>query len=698
MMPVPDRDKRRTDKDGDPVKVEWPLGLTLIPNVLRKLETDSTLLIEGCRQMLAGHSYAPDDFSVVGINGINGIHRAILDRLWWAEGQRVYLAADADRHTNPDVRRGVELDAGLLHDAGAVAVFALDFPKVDDTDGIDDALARLSEDERAAALAEWIDKAELIHQKPRLIVGNAAITAEEIRRNLGRGELAGLFRRGGQLVHTPRVDEDGYVPPDKELDEDGPAQVQIFERDQLKALVEHAYDCGVVTVDKETGDKGWLPKLVPDTAAKSAHERAKLGLGTPYLRVLRQVTHTPVLRPDGSVLDPPGYDSSTGLLYLPATGLTVPSVSAKPTAKEIDAAKTLFLSLVADFPFVKDEHRATWCAFCFTPLLRPLIKPPYPLELITAPQRGSGKTYLANIQKDLHGAVFRSEFPRDAEEQRKAISSILLTTTAPIVVLDNLRGRIESSVLDGLLSSADWADRQLSFLKNLDLKNDRLWVATSNNAKLGGDTSRRTLVVRINADMPEPWRRTGFKIKLPDFVIDHRGEILSAMLTLARGWVLDGMPRPTATRTDSFGDWGTGLAGLLEWMQVPGLLDKAADEAGEISEDDMEWGEWIAAQHDAFGDRGMSTPEIVEALEDHRAGVVNRPTIDPGLLPAELANLYAKIPTSHGRIVSGADGGFRRSLGRWYMYREDLHAGEFKTERVGDRPARWRVVRKEHTS
>jgi hypothetical protein len=688
-----DRDKRPVtkDKDGKPKekKLDWPPGMTLIPNVLRKVDSGQTLLAEGSRQQLTALSYAPDDFSVVGMAGVNGIHDGIRDRLWWTIGQDVYLVVDADRHTNPQVRRGVERDAGILYDEGAETVYALDLApyRQEENDGLDDILARLPEHERAAFLAKLIDEAEKVNRRPRLNVANAAIVGAEIRRTLGRGELAGLFRRGGAIVHTPRVDEDGYVPPDNELDEDGPAQVQMFDRDQLKALVEIRYDCGVVVVDRETGDKSWMPKLVPDTAAKSAHEGGKLGLDSPSLRVLRGVTHTPVVRPDGSVLYEPGYDSSTGLLYLPDIGLEVPPVPDRPTREQIREAKALFLTLTDEFPFVTPDHRAAWIAFTFTPLLRPLIKPPYPLELITAPQRGSGKGFLAKIQRGLHGGVFRSSFPKDADEQRKAIRAILLTTTAPYVQWDNIRGVFRSSVMEGLLTSAEWDDRNLGVLKNLDLRNDRVWIVTANNATLGGDLSRRSLTVKIDAKSPAPHRRTGFKIHPPTYVAEHRGELLAAMLTLARGWVLDGRQAKEIT-SDDYMLWLSNLGGFLDWMEFPGHLDGAADVTP--SEDDAEWGEWLAAHHDAFGDEPATVAQIVEQLR--KGSMTSRPGegIDPTHLPGELADRWAK--TSATKVDESA---FGKKLGWWYRNRVDQYADGWKVERVEINKATigWKVVK-----
>ena len=46
----------------------------------------------------------------------------------------------------------------------------------------------------------------------RVDVRNPAHAADWLRLELGRGELAGIFRRDNLLVHTPRMGEEGYLP------------------------------------------------------------------------------------------------------------------------------------------------------------------------------------------------------------------------------------------------------------------------------------------------------------------------------------------------------------------------------------------------------------------------------------------------------------------------------------------------------
>ena len=116
---------------------------------------------------------------------------------------------------------------------------------------------------------------------------------------------------------------------------------------------------------------------------------------------------------------------------------------------------------LAEFPFVSEDDRATWIGLLFTPILRPLLEPPYQLGVITATNPASGKTLLAKMIRTTHGGVLRGEMPRDADELRKSITAALLDTTGPVIAFDNLTGVIRSSVLEALLTDRTWSDRCL---------------------------------------------------------------------------------------------------------------------------------------------------------------------------------------------------------------------------------------------
>ena len=270
---------------------------------------------------------------------------------------------------------------------------------------------------------------------------SVANCADWLRDELGRGALSGLFLREGALVHTPRIGESGYLPPTEHEGErgiyPGPAQIRHIEIAHVKALVERVYDCGR-NEESETQNaageavkqKKWRSTLFPKSAVDSAVNSAALGYAD-NLRHLRGVAHTPVLRHDGTILAEPGYDASTGLLFLPEQGLTVPSVPDRPTQEQVRSAVEFILRPVAQFPFVREDHRATWVGLMLTPLLRPLLPPPYQFAVITATNPGSGKTLLAELIGMVHGHVMRGELPRDQEELRKAVTATLRIPQPP---------------------------------------------------------------------------------------------------------------------------------------------------------------------------------------------------------------------------------------------------------------------------
>ncbi|MCZ2824192.1 MULTISPECIES: AAA family ATPase [unclassified Modestobacter] len=153
-LAVFDRDKRPASG----MKVVWPKGRTTFPNLLREVDSDRTVVVEGVRQSLAAASHAPAEFSVVGMNGCDGIHRGIADRLTWAKGQRVWLVLDADHRTNDRVRGAVGRVADLLRAAGATSVRLVDLPGTG-TDGLDDVLAATDPARRGPLLSELIERA-----------------------------------------------------------------------------------------------------------------------------------------------------------------------------------------------------------------------------------------------------------------------------------------------------------------------------------------------------------------------------------------------------------------------------------------------------------------------------------------------------------------------------------------------------------
>jgi hypothetical protein len=525
--------------------------------------------------------------------------------------------------------------------------------------------------------------------RPPLRIDSTAEMVEWIRKHLGVGPLAGMFRRAEDIVHCPRVGEEGYVRlTSDDRDDDGPAQVRPMTTSRIASYIQLTYWCHKICED-DKGNKVKLAAMFPAGAARPAFDHPDM---QPGLRSLRGVTHTPLPRADGTILDVAGYDPGTRLLYLPERGLTVDPVPVNPTAEDVAAALKRLRYMIQDFRFLTVHDEANYLGMLLTPLLRELAPPPYKMGAIGAPQPGSGKSLLAASLRAVHGGVFRSEVPDDDAEMRKAITTILDVTTGPVVQLDNVSGVLRSSVLAGLLTSATWEDRRLGSNSQMRGRNDRFWCLTGNNLTLGGDLVRRTVWCTIDPAVPDPHLRTGFTIpNLELWVRDHRGELLHALLVLIRNWVVRGRPT-TARGSDSYATWIETVGGILAAAGHPGTFDHRDSARQTVGTDDDEWREFLTAVHNQLGGRSWTVKELLELFRVQREAreggwTVERPAaLELDVLPAELAE---KASRSHQGV-----GLIGKSLGRWLANRDGRWAGDLTVRRTGGKAAgvvHWKI-------
>lgn len=516
-------------------------------------------------------------------------------------------------------------------------------------------------------------------QRPPLRVQSAAEAVEWLRDTVGIEGLRGLFRRGSDIVYTPREGQWGYIPPVVGDDHDGPAQVQLMTSSTLASRIDHLYRCYRESKDKKTEEIKKTAVQFPISAARTAVDAPD---ALPYIRTLRGVIHTPIIREDGSLLNAPGYDAASGLLYLPDPACKIPPVANEPSRSDVRSAIGLLDYMLGDFRFVTDDDRANYIGLLLTPLLRELCPPPYKLGAITAPQPGSGKTLLASLLRILHGGVFRAELPEDDAELRKQVTAILDVTTGSVVQFDNVSGAVRSSTLAGLLTSSRWDDRRLGATEMVSRPNDRLWVITGNNVGLGGDLPRRTLFVTIDPGVPDPHLRTDFEIAdLEGWVEEQRGNLLCALLTITRGWIVAG--RPAAPRSgDSYSTWLAVVSGILHSAGVPGTFDALTTQHSDAAVEDVEWHRLLLYARQVFGDVDWTARQLLEHVDTIGAGAKPIPV---DVLPADLAERAVKSHT--GATVCTV------SLGKWLANRNGRWAGDLVVRAAGDRRGvkTWRV-------
>ena len=189
-----------------------------------------------------------------------------------------------------------------------------------------------------------------------------------------------------------------------------------------------------------------------------------------------------------------------------------------------------------------------------TPILRPFTRALAPFGVVDATMPGSGKTILTCCIGLLVGQ--RVLTWTDAEDElRKAITTVLADQVG-VVVFDNLveGSVIDSAVLARLVTERTWTDRRLGSNTAANFPNDRLWLATGNNLRTGGDMASRTVWVRLDPDCPHPEARSGFSIpNLDTWILDpaNQATVLHHLLVLVVDWAATAHPPATDRPADA---------------------------------------------------------------------------------------------------------------------------------------------------
>lgn len=332
----------------------------------------------------------------------------------------------------------------------------------------------------------------------------------------------------------------------------------------------------------------------------------------PGLPPLQGIVTAPVIRPDGTILQTEGYDPATWLYYAPR--LTLPPVPDIPDSVDVATARDYVLSYVlGDFPWGDQASLANYLALLFTPMLRPYIGGLAPLGAISAVAPGSGKTLLTDIIGSLYGLSSRPWVNSD-EELRKAVTALLRSSSDPVVTFDNVDefDQIDQPSLAKLLTSEVWHDRELGTSNQIGMPNDRLWLATGNNLRFGGDIPSRAILITLDPRMPDPDQRTGFRI--PNLgswlkVGTNRATLLYHLLVLARDWIAHGAPRGQVAMRN-FREWACAMAGFTAHHGVPGFMSNRAELA--VHDDQaLTWRAFLATWYRRHGSRPMTASELL---------------------------------------------------------------------------------------
>lgn len=337
---------------------------------------------------------------------------------------------------------------------------------------------------------------------------------------------------------------------------------------------------------------------------------------------LLTITEVPVIRSDGSILAQPGYDVATSLYYLPSSDLIMPTIPDTLTESDVKVATALIKDVIGDFPFDSEASGANAIAAMLTPIIRPMIDGLAPLAVFDKPQPGTGASLLADVIAFIATGQTAGMLggQRKEEEWRKAITTILLYGRA-VICIDNIDGILGSTSLATALTARVWRDRMLGRNEEVLLPNMSTWIANGNNIRLAGDLPRRAYRARLDAQLAQPWLRQPSEFKHPDlikWVRQKRGDIIAAMLTVARSWVVAGKTKPNdLVSIGSYESFCEVLGGILDYIKVKGFLGNLQQMYSEMDVETPQWGSFLEAWQEVFGDSGVTVAEIAKKLKEN---------------------------------------------------------------------------------
>jgi hypothetical protein len=267
------------------------------------------------------------------------------------------------------------------------------------------------------------------------------------------------------------------------------------------------------------------------------------------------------------------------------------------------------------------------------------------------------------------------------EEMRKSLLASLVGGDRSIR-FDNLpRGyKIRSGSLAKFVTQRFATGRKLGETQNLTAINIITVSATGNNLTPAGDIARRSIVVRLDGDVPaSELAKRVFKIQnLRKYVLAHRVELMMAALTVLRGHQQSGHtsglpPLP------SFENWSSTVRDALMWL---GMADPLETQVAEADDETSHHEEAFKLLVQVFANRDFTAAEI--------AAYVNGMLGADGVLGGALIKAGCVEP--HNSL----------KVGYWLRDKRDMFGAGHKLVRLNDghkgNGSKWQLKPRESTA
>jgi hypothetical protein len=447
-----------------------------------------------------------------------------------------------------------------------------------------------------------------LHVVPIAEDDRPAITiGPELDQVVGRGVAAlardpNLYEQNGALVHVVRLEKD--VLDQRKTRETDTPKIRIVAgtpqiRDlPLAVLRTRLTRCARwLRIDRRSGN---MVQIIPPDDVVQA---ILLWGSWPGVRPLVGIIEAPALRPDGTVIDRPGYDDATGYIYAPSC--EYPTIPEQPTLDDAQRALATLEDVFSDFPYEKPAGRSVAVAAVLTLIARPAILGATPATLFDASTPGSGKTLQADgaaIIATGRGAG-RKGFPTDQRGANDELDKVLCSYAlmgARLINFDNIGGKgveFGGPALEAVLTAEDTAEfRKLGGNTMVVVPWRTLVMGSGNNISISRDMNRRVMLNRIESPYSKPELRPLSDFKHPDrafrlkaWIKENRPRLVVAALTLLRAHAIAGRPGPNRT-WGGFEAWTKVIADAIVWAGGADPLECRPTDEGDENPEKMSIG------------------------------------------------------------------------------------------------------------
>ena len=203
-----------------------------------------------------------------------------------------------------------------------------------------------------------------------------------------------------------------------------------------------------------------------------------------------------------------------------------------------------------------------------------------PAFIYLANAEGSGKTTLAQLAGIPYGVCEAESKPATEEEWQKTLLALVMGG-ARLLLLDNLKGHLNSPSFEAYLTATKFSGRILGVNKKFSGEADAVVLLTGNRLTVSPDLRRRCVFVELFMQELRAEDRV-FKRRLdPPAMLEMQPGLLEALWCMVRGWDQAGRP-PASKINSSVPRWSEVIAGIVEWAgfacpSVPADIEDGGD-------------------------------------------------------------------------------------------------------------------------